>query len=290
MPALPGLSYRIAADPSVPWQVDATWDGGSANRLDELDEPAFVAFFLDLRKQAARLLSVVQRVRSDVGRVGLLYDGLSPSARLTPMAGTAGPSWQAITVPETRFDEHDPGYVDTASGPRVSRETLALWQSRLRGESPANYTFRGHDREVLFARIIRGREEHWRIFDDADSVGFLTPFANGPCAAVLVPRRNLSSDVFGLDEEAYVSFIRSLHGVLPLFAKLHDATGVGIAFEGCEVDYAHIKLYPRFAAANDEQRRVGVKEYSGMLTSIGGARLAEGDLADKQAVWDAASA
>ncbi|CAO1633481.1 unnamed protein product [Sympodiomycopsis kandeliae] len=289
----PGLQCSIAADPNVPWQLQASW--GCSRKLHQMSDDEFSAVFRYLRSQSRRLSTVMLHLlrRNDVGRIGMLYDGLSSSVRLTPMAGTQGP-WKAIITPAFRYDSVDPGYIDTASGPRLSNDTLSHWQRRLCAtttSTPApNCAFTGTDPDSLFARIVQGKEEHWRVYEDEGHVAFLTPFANSPYCAVLVPRRNETSDIFGLDDDVYLSLIKAVHTFANQLTERLEASGVGIAFEGFEIDYAHVKFYPRFASSiNLRVEAVAAAEYAGMLTSLPGERLPGAELVKQRAILESIS-
>lgn len=73
---------------------------------------------------------------------------------------------------------------------------------------------------------------------------------------MLIPRKHLSSDVFALEDGDYESLIRATEVVVDLikqtFNKYNNEISddgcecydVGIIFEGYEIDYTHVRLYP----------------------------------------------
>uniref|UniRef100_A0A7N6AWK4 HIT domain-containing protein n=1 Tax=Anabas testudineus TaxID=64144 RepID=A0A7N6AWK4_ANATE len=98
----------------------------------------------------------------------------------------------------------------------------------------------------LFSRIVRGEEQQWRLWEDEGHVAFLTPFPNSPGFTVLVPRRPLTSDIFRLEKGDYESLVLAARKVSHLLEEGLGAWGVGLIFEGFEIDYAHAKLIPLF--------------------------------------------
>jgi len=116
-------------------------------------------------------------------------------------------------------------------------------------DAPADLTFLGDDpgHPGLFARIVRGEEPQWRVWEDAAHVAFLTPFPNAPGLTVVVPRRPLTSDVFRLERGDYEALALATRRVAVLLGEGLGTTstiGVGLIFEGFEIDYAHAKLIP----------------------------------------------
>lgn len=107
----------------------------------------------------------------------------------------------------------------------------------------------------LFAKLVREEIHQWRIWESKTHVAFLTPYPNSVGCSVLIPRKYLSSDVFALEDDDYESLIRAIQTVKYLiqqtFNKYNEeiSTGgcqcydVGIIFEGCEIDFTHVKFY-----------------------------------------------
>lgn len=82
------------------------------------------------------------------------------------------------------------------------------------------------------------------MWEDENHVAFLTPFPNSPGLTVLVPRRPLTSDVFRLEKADYEALVLATRKVSHLLEEGLGAWGVGLIFEGYEIDYAHAKLIP----------------------------------------------
>jgi len=110
---------------------------------------------------------------------------------------------------------------------------------------PLNYQFDGAEDDAnLFARIVRGELQQWRVWEDDQHVAFLTPFANTPGFTVLVPRKHLSSDIFSIEKEPFTALMLSAHRVAQVLKEAFGTSRCGMIFEGFQIDYAHVKLIP----------------------------------------------
>ncbi|XP_061840498.1 uncharacterized protein [Nerophis lumbriciformis] len=170
--------------------------------------------------------------------------------RVVPLHGLDA-QWQPLLAGEEEHNSHDPGYTTSKTAPRWSDSHLTEIQSRIRAklpnpDAPPNLTFLGDNQlhPGLFPRIVRGEEPQWRVWEDEGHVSFLTPFPNAPGFTVLVPRRPLTSDIFRLDKSDYEGLVVAARKVSHLLEKGLGAWGVGLIFEGFEIDYAHAKLIP----------------------------------------------
>ncbi|KAK4158062.1 hypothetical protein C8A00DRAFT_28962 [Chaetomidium leptoderma] len=134
-----------------------------------------------------------------VKRCALVAEGGSSLAVL-PLHGL-GENWEPVTSDVTEFHEGFPGYVSSKDGPRMADDRLddicARIQAVAKISPPFDRRFDGHQGDGnLFARIIRGELQQWRVWEDDHYAAFLTPFANTPGFTVLVLRKYLSSDIF----------------------------------------------------------------------------------------------
>lgn len=170
--------------------------------------------------------------------------------RVLPLHGL-DVEWCPLLSVEEEHNPYDPGYCSSKSGPRWTDARLAELQARIRAklpspEAPPNLTFLGDDaaHPGLFSRIVRGEEQQWRVWEDEAHVAFLTPFPNSPGLTVLVPRRPLTSDIFRLEKGDYEGLVSATWKVSRLLKDGLGAWGVGLIFEGFEIDYAHAKLIP----------------------------------------------
>ncbi|XP_018601556.1 uncharacterized protein LOC108930670 isoform X2 [Scleropages formosus] len=213
----------------------------------QLAEPEFLGLLLGARA-VGHLLCKKLGVRR-CALVSRPIAGQSAHVRILPLHGLE-PDWRPHLAAEEDFQPHDPGYCSSKSGPRWNHTELEEVKAKIRAKlpdpgAPPSFAFLGdptHD--GLFSRIVRGKEQQWRVWEDDSHVAFLTPFPNAPGLTVLVPRQPLTSDIFRLDEDNYKALILASRKVAQLLQDGLGAHGVALIFEGYEIDYAHAKLIP----------------------------------------------
>lgn len=214
-----------------------------------------------------------------VRRCALIAEPMRPQIKLIPLHGL-NHEWQPVIHQEVEFHETYPGYCDSKNGPRLSDDALNQMQKMLSMQhelGTANYEFFGKSDDMnLFARIVRGEEPQWRVWENADHVAFLTPFANTPGFTVLVPRAHLSSDIFSLEAEEYDKLIEAAYTVSAQIRAALSVKSTCMIFEGFEIDYAHAKLIP--VHENESTPEILSKplptvfypEYTGYVTTLNG--------------------
>ncbi|XP_015238705.1 PREDICTED: uncharacterized protein LOC107090058 [Cyprinodon variegatus] len=201
--------------------------------------------------------------------------------RVLPLHGL-DVEWRPHLAGEEEHNALDPGYCTSKTAPRWSDASLTEIQHKIRAklplpDAPPDNTFLGEDpaHAGLFSRIVRGEEQQWRVWEDESHVAFLTPFPNSPGFTVLVPRRPLTSDIFRLDRGDYEALVLATKKVSLLLEEGLGAWGVGLIFEGFEIDYAHAKLIPLLqpssSGASSEPRSTEFHPiYPGYVTSEDG--------------------
>ncbi|KAI1175825.1 hypothetical protein F4777DRAFT_548715 [Nemania sp. FL0916] len=221
-----------------------------------------------------------------VRRVAFVSDG-SESMSLLPLHGLES-TWTPVTSNLKEFHECFPGYVSSKDGPKMSDKRLDIICAKIRAETsasePFNNDFDGSLQDVnLFARIVRGEVQQWRVWEDDHHVAFLTPFPNTPGFTVLVPRRHLSSDVFRIEEEPYTKLMEAAYTVGQILKAAFNSSRCGMIFEGFEIDYPHVKLIP----IHDSKKNDGTFEeaplkalpfqskYEGYVSSLHGESLGD---------------
>lgn len=227
---------------------------GSTSSLFHLSEDSFVCLLL-----GARTVGKLLCEKLDVQRCALVHTpharagNLSAELFVIPLHGVTA-RWKPHIAAEEDFQPYDPGYISSKSGPRWTDSRLEEIKNLIRARLPVpnaalNYTYLGKtsDRE-LFPRIVRGEEKQWRVWEDDGHIAFLTPFPNTPGLTVVIPRKPLSSDIFRLEEVDYVELVLATRQVSQLLEAGLDVWGVGLIFEGFEIDYAHAKLIPLVAS------------------------------------------
>ncbi|XP_051940467.1 uncharacterized protein LOC127613461 isoform X1 [Hippocampus zosterae] len=256
--------------------------GTMAGSIFHLEEAEYLSWMLGARAVAQLLCE-----KLEVHRCALVtrpHVDRPAQIRILPLHGLDA-EWCPHQAGDEEQHAHDPGYCTSKTAPRWSdarlNEILAKIRAKLPNpDAPPNLTFLGDDQSHpgLFSRIVRGEEQQWRVWDDEGHVSFLTPFPNSPGFTVLVPRRPLSSDIFGLSESDYEGLVLAARKVSHLLEKGLGAWGVGLIFEGFEIDYAHAKLIPLLQppSAREENLRFQsacqqcVHSYPGYVTSEDG--------------------
>ncbi|XP_068575170.1 uncharacterized protein [Cebidichthys violaceus] len=218
-----------------------------ARSIFQLATPDFVAML-----QGARAVSSLLCERLGVQRCALVFNPTPDQPaqiRLLPLHGLK-PNWQPHLANEEEFQSHNPGYCTSKSGPRWDDEALAQVQAKIRNglptpNAPSCFDFCGDPpNDNLFSRVVRGEQQQWRVWEDSEHVAFLTPYPNTPGLTVVVPRKQLPSDIFKLEEADYKALILATYKVAGLLEEGMRARGVALIFEGLEIDYAHVKLIP----------------------------------------------
>lgn len=101
----------------------------------------------------------------------------------------------------------------------------------------------------LFCEIVGGRERSWPIWSDDGHLAFLSPFPNTEGFTVVVPKKHLSSDLFGLDGADYLALMAATREVGRVLARGLSVGRVAMIGEGLGIDHAHTKLAPLHGVA-----------------------------------------
>ncbi|KAF2141162.1 uncharacterized protein K452DRAFT_288522 [Aplosporella prunicola CBS 121167] len=106
---------------------------------------------------------------------------------------------------QEEYNASYPGYISSKNGPKSSSATLDNIQRDITRDNPPamGLTYLcGSNNEAatksIFAKIIRGELQQWRVWESASHVAFLTPFGNAPGLTVIVPRKPLGSDILAM--------------------------------------------------------------------------------------------
>ncbi|XP_070782428.1 uncharacterized protein [Enoplosus armatus] len=236
-----------------PWTLgsvilERSTPGSLGGSIFHLERQEFLSWLLEARAIAELLCD-----RLAVRRCALVsrpHRDRPAQIRVLPLHGLEA-EWCPHEAGEEEHNAHDPGYCTSKTAPRWRDSSLTEIQAKIRAklplpDTPPNLTFLGGDPADpgLFPRIVRGEEQNWRVWEDKGHVAFLTPFPNSPGFTVLVPRRPLTSDIFRLEKGDYEELVLAARKVSKLLEEGLGAWGVGLIFEGFEVDYAHAKLIP----------------------------------------------
>ncbi|XP_053712706.1 uncharacterized protein LOC128754248 [Synchiropus splendidus] len=251
-----GLVAYLHPRPWTPGSVvlESKAPGKCGGSIFHLEEPEYLSWLL-----GARAVSELLCDKLDVRRCAMVarphQDGPA-QIRLLPLHGLEA-QWCPHLSGGDEHNAHDPGYCTSKNAARWDDSCLSDIQSRIRAKLPnpdaePNLTFLGDDpsHPGLFPRIVRGEEQQWRLWEDHKHVSFLTPFPNSPGFTVLIPRRPMTSDIFRLEQEDYEGLVLAARKVSHLLEEALGAWGVGLIFEGFEIDYAHAKLIPLLRPAS----------------------------------------
>ncbi|ESK83797.1 histidine triad [Moniliophthora roreri MCA 2997] len=245
---------KIHPFPTTFGQVLVELEGSSVSGLD-------INSFVDLFKLARRISSALASV-TGARRCALASDGTCVT--IIPLHGLAE-EWKPVLCEEAEYRTTYPGFLTTKSAPMLPSADLDAIRDRIAAvsgiTSPYNLHFKGPPSDNLFARIVRGELDQWRVYEDEDHIAFLTPFANTLGFTVLVPRAHLPSDIFSLDESDYVMLLEAAYRVVHIMKRAFDIKEVGVFFEGYEINYAHVKLVPIHATDDSTQRPVSPAPY-----------------------------
>ncbi|XP_072240757.1 uncharacterized protein [Leuresthes tenuis] len=234
--------------------LESRTPGSPGGSIFHLEESEYLSWLLGARTVAELLCD-----RLDVRRCALVsrpHKDRPAQIRVLPLHGLKA-EWRPHIAGEEEHNTHDPGYCNSKTAPRWSDSSLTDIQTKIRAKLPLpnaspDLTFLGDDpsHPGLFSRIVRGEEQQWRVWEDESHVAFLTPFPNSPGFTVLVPRRPLTSDIFRLEKGDYEALVLATKKVSHLLEEGLGAWGVGLIFEGFEIDYAHAKLIPLFLSSS----------------------------------------
>jgi diadenosine tetraphosphate (Ap4A) HIT family hydrolase len=147
-------------------------------------------------------------------------------------------------------------------------------------------------KRTIFDEIIDGTIPSWKVWEDADYLAFLTPFANTPGLTVVIPKKNPGDYVFNLDDADLSGLVHAAKKVAKLLEAALDVKRVGLVFEGEGVAHVHAKLYPmhgNFDAAHLEHTHAAVAkhqefypEYPGYISTVEGPRMSDEQLNEIQ--------
>ncbi|XP_061587483.1 uncharacterized protein LOC133452271 isoform X2 [Cololabis saira] len=257
-----GLLAHLHPRPWTPGSVilESSTPGRPGGSIFHLEEPEYLSWLLGARAVAELLCD-----RLGVRRCALVsrpHADTPAQIRILPLHGL-DEEWRPHLAGDEEHNAHDPGYCTSKTAPRWNDSALTDIQMKIRAklpspDAPPDMTFLGDDpaHPCLFSRIVRGELQQWRVWEDESHVAFLTPFPNSPGFTVVVPRRPLSSDIFRLEKKEYEELVLATKKVSRLLEEGAGACGVGLIFEGFEIDYAHAKLIPLFPLMSGAEENV----------------------------------
>jgi beta-aspartyl-peptidase (threonine type) len=253
----------LSTRPSTPGEAIVLIKAGSLNSLSK-DE--FVSVLLSTKNVAA-----VVKAAMEVQRVALVTTA-DRNIQLIPLHGVEA-EWKPAMDPQLEYYDSYPGFLSSRSGPKSSNDILDKAQKEITQGKPLGMDLTcladSKTTENLFAKIIRGELEQWRVWESDSHIAFLTPFGNTYGKTVLVPRKHTDSDILSLPDANFCDLASSVWDAIQMVvASDLRADRVGLIFEGMEVDWAHAKLIPICADDGREApEQPFVEVYGGSVSS-----------------------
>jgi diadenosine tetraphosphate (Ap4A) HIT family hydrolase len=281
------VEASLSTRPSTPGDTIIRIKTPALSYLGYLQKDEYIQTLIS-SKHVAKIVKTATRVR----RVSLVWDGAS-EIRLIPLHGIDA-EWKPMMDPQLEYHTSYPGYVTSRSGPKHSNETLEKFQADVtNGNQPAmdlTCYSTPETSQNLFAKIIRGELEQWRVWESESHVAFLTPFGNTPAKTVLVPRKHVDSDILGTPIEDFEDLAGATWGVVTALMRSRlEPDRVGLIFEGMEINWAHAKLIPICGDVGNTSEQPFVEKYTGAVSSQPGPSIAIEELKEMRQRFFSAS-
>jgi beta-aspartyl-peptidase (threonine type) len=231
---------------------------------------------------SAKAVASIVKTAVKVQRVSLVTTADS-EIRLVPLHGI-GSEWKQVNDPILHYWTEYPGFVSSKSGPKISNEALCKAQTDITLSKPLAMDLTcvadSKTTDNLFAKIIRGELEQWRLWETDSHIAFLTPFGNTYGKTVLIPRKHLDSDILSLPDKDFSDLVGAVWEMIQvIMASDLRADRVGLIFEGMEIDWAHAKLIPiRGDDGQQPAEQPFMERYGGSVSSQPGPLASKEDL------------
>jgi histidine triad (HIT) family protein len=139
---------------------------------------------------------------------------------------------------------------------------------------------------TLFDKIMSGEIPAYKVWEDANFLAFLTPFANTPGFTVVIPKRNPGENYLSIDDKVYSETLVAAKKVARLLQKAFKVDRVGLVIEGEGVPHLHVKLIPMHGQHDQTGPHADHVEfyemYPGYLTTVEGPKMSDERLAEIQ--------
>jgi beta-aspartyl-peptidase (threonine type) len=268
------VEASLSLRPSTPGETIARIKTGALSTLSRDD---FVSALLSTKVAASTVKTAVK-----VQRVSLVTTADS-EIRLVPLHGI-GTEWKPVNDPILHYWTEYPGFVSSKSGPKINNEALCKAQTDITQGKPPPMDLTciadSKTSDNLFAKIIRGELEQWRLWETDSHIAFLTPFGNTYGKTVLIPRKHLDSDILSLPDKDFSELAGAVWDMIQVIMRSDlGADRVGLIFEGMEIDWAHAKLIPiRGDDGRQPMEQPFMEKYGGSVSSQPGPLATEDDL------------
>lgn len=140
--------------------------------------------------------------------------------------------------------------------------------------------------DCVFCKIVSGDIPSHKVWESETHIAFLSIFPNIEGFTVVAPKKHLSSYVFELADEEYVSLMQAARDVGLLLDKALDVQRSALMAEGTGVNHAHVKLFPLIGLKPHEEwknleahSQKTFDKYEGYISSLEGPRADDSTLA-----------
>jgi histidine triad (HIT) family protein len=141
---------------------------------------------------------------------------------------------------------------------------------------------------TIFDKIVTGDIPAYTIWEDANYMAFLTPFANTSGFTVVIPKVNPGENYLSVEDKVYSDLLLASKQVAQLLRKAFNVQRVGLIIEGEGVPHLHVKLIPMHGQHDETGPHPGhiefYEEYPGYLTTIEGPKMSDEQLTKIQKI------
>lgn len=138
-------------------------------------------------------------------------------------------------------------------------------------------------KDCIFCQIAKRKSPAYIVWEDKEHLAFLSITPNTEGFTVVIPKRHFSGYVFGMPDEATLSFMHAVKEVSQLLeARLDDVGRTAVILEGFGVDHAHAKLFPMHGTIGMRIWNKGrpkikkfFKKYEGYVSSHSADRISD---------------
>ena len=136
----------------------------------------------------------------------------------------------------------------------------------------------------LFCKFVRGEAPHFKIWEDAKHLAFLTPFPNTPGFSVVITKEHQDSYGFAVSPSVLTELILAARQVAQRIDKNLGVARTGLIMEGYGINHLHVKLVPMHGIDQVEWQPINSTDrtfyprYIGMLSSNDGPRMPDAEL------------
>ncbi|KAJ2519661.1 hypothetical protein GGI11_001245 [Coemansia sp. RSA 2049] len=141
----------------------------------------------------------------------------------------------------------------------------------------------GQTDDCVFCKIVAGESPSYKVLEDDKHVAFLSIFPNTRGFTVVIPKQHMSSDVLGLDDEAYTALMLFTKKVDKILRRGLRVDRCAMIVEGMMINHAHAKLVPLHGLDGRTQvvseGTTFFEKYEGYVSSMEGPTASNEELA-----------